>query len=447
MTTQPSPLCVQCRRPLPPNDTPRTGRPALYCSSPCRQQAYKDRKKIARPGEHPVPTGPPLAPAESSAPSASTDLDETLAEIAKDIQDTLRELRSALGPDQDPSDPLRMAMQAQAQLEGLTAGLVGRARAARTPWAAIGELLNLSEDSARHRYTAAFVERRLGQLVRLRTQPTTPAPGRGPGRPAAGGESSPKRPAQSAAPPPPEPRQTTNRLAPVLSMLARTSQHSLQELGRLSGCSGSYISRILAGDKIPTWSLTERFAKACGADPAILRNVWESERLREPQPADHLPTAPADLTPEDGMRHLRSALLTLHVRAGKPTAYEIAVASRWQLHPDEVTALLSDSALDDWHQLLSLLRILGGDRAYFRPLWDAAHPEPELTEETVLQEVPKQVTQLDSPRTRWARFNEVLAAPLCLTTRQQSVLEARRRARLHDPESRRHFAPGQPTTS
>ncbi|RRR83166.1 XRE family transcriptional regulator, partial [Streptomyces sp. RP5T] len=47
------------------------------------------------------------------------------------------------------------------------------------------------------------------------------------------------------------------------------------------GCSPSFMSRILSGERVPTWTLTRKFAQACGADPAVLRTVWESEKLRE----------------------------------------------------------------------------------------------------------------------------------------------------------------------
>ncbi|MDO0909314.1 hypothetical protein QQM39_00005 [Streptomyces sp. DT2A-34] len=32
---------------------------------------------------------------------------------------------------------------------------------------------------------------------------------------------------------------------------------------------------------MPTWHLTRKFAQTCGADPEVLRTVWESEKLSE----------------------------------------------------------------------------------------------------------------------------------------------------------------------
>ncbi|MGK5545715.1 hypothetical protein ACSNOH_13425, partial [Streptomyces sp. URMC 127] len=53
------------------------------------------------------------------------------------------------------------------QLDGLTAGLVGRARHRRTTWSRIGRILGISEDTARHRYTDHYILRRLGEVTRM----------------------------------------------------------------------------------------------------------------------------------------------------------------------------------------------------------------------------------------------------------------------------------------
>lgn len=71
-----------------------------------------------------------------------------------------------------------------------------------------------------------------------------------------------------------------NTLAPLLSMLARASEIPLQDLARRAQCSPSYLSRILSGQRVPSWAITERLAKTCKADPAIVRKAWETEQLR-----------------------------------------------------------------------------------------------------------------------------------------------------------------------
>ncbi|MEU1309086.1 helix-turn-helix domain-containing protein [Streptomyces cinnamoneus] len=392
-------FCQFCQTPLGTSGEPKVGRPQKYCSTPCRQAAYRMRKNpqsaapapgtnaaAALPPRAPLPRRRPRmvqAPAHPAAPAASTGADEVLVEIVKDILEETRQLqRSLQAPDAE--DPLRRTEQLRAQLESLTAGLVGRARHRRVTWSRIGRLLNVSEDTARHRYTEAFILRRLSQHIQLRT----PSPslsalyGHAP------------VPEESPPPPPDLPVDTPlsartptspafNRLAPVLSMLARASNMQLQVLSRRAGCSASYLSRILSGERVPAWPLTERFAIACGADPAVLRQVWETERLRDTATvaAPVVVAKPGEIVADQGRllgpARLLAALRTLHVRAGQPTAYDIAVATRWRLSADRVTALLEGTQPAEWDDLVALLHVLGGPLDYFGPLWEAATQQPD----------------------------------------------------------------------
>ncbi|MGK5549902.1 helix-turn-helix domain-containing protein, partial [Streptomyces sp. URMC 127] len=176
-----------------------------------------------------------------------------------------------------------------------------------------------------------------------------------------------------------------NGLAPVLSMLARASQKPMKELSERTRCSASYLSRILSGERIPTWELTERFARACGADPAVLRSVWETERLRTNGPlldTEDEGEGEDDDDPHRAGARLLRALRTLHVRAGQPTAHDIATASKRQLTPTLITAVLDGTQFPGWRDLISLLHVLGGDITYFQPLWETANRPTTPTDTT-----------------------------------------------------------------
>ncbi|MFI6376543.1 helix-turn-helix domain-containing protein [Streptomyces sp. NPDC050546] len=54
-------------------------------------------------------------------------------------------------------------------------------------------------------------------------------------------------------------------------MLIRTAQLTNKEVSSRIGCSSSYLSRILSGERVPTWALTRKFAQTCGADPEVPR--------------------------------------------------------------------------------------------------------------------------------------------------------------------------------
>ncbi|MEU7405512.1 hypothetical protein [Streptomyces sp. NPDC044948] len=152
-----------------------------------------------------------------------------------------------------------------------------------------------------------------------------------------------------------------NTPAPLLSMLARTSEIPLQDLARRAQCSPSYLSR---------------------ADPAIVRKVWETEQLRR-RPLRSTVDDRRDIDSLAGVsdrvqaaRKLAAALRTLHVRAGQPTPQQICVHSRWRLQAHQVTALLERDEPCGWPTLGLLLGILGGSPDYSRPLWQAATKHP-----------------------------------------------------------------------
>ncbi|MFI6881123.1 helix-turn-helix domain-containing protein [Streptomyces sp. NPDC050400] len=365
--------CAHCNAPLDSHDgEARTGRPRLYCSTSCRQAAHRARTN----GTPAVPA--PAAP-EAPLPTLAASAEEVLRELVRDLQEEIRQLLRTLDLPAPADEPLRRVVQMRTQLDCLTAGLVGRARHRRTPWRQIGKVLTISEDSARHRYTDDYIVRRLSQVARLRDiaaglnelhgqSDTTDT------HDPDGDDSEPGPPQRPASP-------AFNRLAPVLSMLARTSKLSLQDISERVGCSASYLSRIVNGERVPSWRITERFAAACSADPAVLRKVWESERLqdKEARPADRElhPVAVQPGPPADGQALVRfgRALHTLHVRAGQPTAYDVAVALKWKLTANEITRILDGGTLPDRDQLKRLLAVLGGTHDYFEPLWQAAADE------------------------------------------------------------------------
>jgi hypothetical protein len=119
----------------------------------------------------------------------------------------------------------------------------------------------------------------------------------------------------------------------------------------------------MSGERFPAWKNVAVLARACGADPEVLRRVWKaSSARRESQPR------PASLA---------SALRFLHQRAGSPTPWAIAVTSGNELDQDHIAALLDGTATGDWEDVQRLIQLLDGEPAYFLPLWEAeaaAHP-------------------------------------------------------------------------
>ncbi|MFI0716389.1 helix-turn-helix domain-containing protein [Streptomyces inhibens] len=232
---------------------------------------------------------------------------------------------------------------------------VARARRRGVSWDRIGRVLNLNKDSARRKYKD--VDRIVQRLPRPRRH-TTPVPLPTPADDDTDANRPPSPP-RSVVPPTAEPS-PTDQLAPVLSHLQRASQLSLRSLGERTGVSASHLSRVLSGERFPDWNTTARLARACGADPAVLRTVWEAAYDQR------------------GSRHdqhtLDSALRYVHHRAGAPSTWAIAVASGGVLDQDLITAVLDGTTAPDWDTVRRLVLVLDGEPTYFRPLWEATCP-------------------------------------------------------------------------
>ncbi|MBT1187231.1 helix-turn-helix transcriptional regulator, partial [Streptomyces sp. CJ_13] len=86
----------------------------------------------------------------------------------------------------------------------------------------------------------------------------------------------------------PVPSQTPGQqLAGALSFLQRKTGQTLAGTAALMEISPSYLSRIVNGQRNPTWPIVQRFASVCGGHLAELRDLWEAAR-RPPDP--HFPS-------------------------------------------------------------------------------------------------------------------------------------------------------------
>lgn len=398
---------------------PGKGRPRKYCGDPCRQAAFRHRRtgtgsadrastlRSAPALTKPLPTAPSAR--HSVAPDRTAG-DELICELARDVQDGARNLARLL-PTLDGEEPLHRITQLQEQLDGLAAAAVGRARFRRVTWAVVSSALDISEDTARHRYTDRAILRRLARFNRSGTPLTslaglfsTTAPTRRTDTAgdadnsgdsgAAGGERSTSADTQRCGQHERTPA-AYNRLAPILSMLIRTAQLTNKEVSRRIGCSASYLSRILSGERVPTWELTRKFAHACGADPDVLRTVWESEKLSCRTPWPHSDPDPGT-PPLPAAERLRAAIHTLHVRAGRPAPSDIAVASRWLFTAGTVASLLEGTVLPPRDLLQNFVLLLGGDVDHFTQLLDDARREAARS--TPLLHTPAPPEQPPAPR-------------------------------------------------
>ena len=387
-TGVPAPQCRYCGSPMPAPKAQR-GRPADYCGRPCRQAAYRERQRH-RSGGEPVEAAP-----RSLLDQSPEQLQ--LLELARDTQEELRHLVRLLANSHKASaaEILEYSVKVQRRLEAVTAGVVLMARRRRIPWEALGQILNISPETARHTYHERLVQRRLDHYATA-----------SPSAPAQGGESgADESEALPAKPPSPPALRATNQLAPVLSQLQSVSGIPLRQLGLRTQVSASYLSRVLSGEKFPTWELTEKIAMALGADSEAVHKVWQDERARNGTRSRRQRPRPPASDAETGTS-LAVALRTLYRRAACPSPHSLAVATGHLLSADDVRRVLHSEGWAPWEQVVALIRALDGEPSFFRPHWEEAR-----------QAAP--VSEASSPETTTHRLNRLL------TTFGDSFHEAR----------------------
>lgn len=348
-----------------------TGRPGEYCSTKCRQAAHAQRNK--------------------GLPPETREYDQFLHDELDAACAEIRDLQRALSTPGATEQPLESLLRLQRRFNQLTPTVVGRTKRLGASWDAISQLLGMNKDTVRKKYNSSVVQRALtrahvtssapkpsprhlapGTSLSLATEPSQLALASAP--PASVEtpdiEASDPSPSTGSSPPP-----TTSVPAPmdfacVLSNLQRLSRHSLRSLSKKTQLSPSFLSRTMNGERFPTWEATASIARACDADPEVLRKVWEDaniRRSRKPRPET-----------------LASALRYLYHRAGSPTHWSISINSGHALTQDQITALLDGTASSTWEDVQVLVQTLDGECTYFEPLWRQAAAQHVGTPSTPL---------------------------------------------------------------
>ncbi|WP_443057548.1 helix-turn-helix domain-containing protein [Streptomyces sp. IBSBF 2806] len=80
-------------------------------------------------------------------------------------------------------------------------------------------------------------------------------------------------------------------LTRALSQLQHLSGKSRRELAHDTHVSASYVSRVLTGERCPSWKIARRLTLACGGDPAENQPLWAAARGQIPTHRQSLPAA------------------------------------------------------------------------------------------------------------------------------------------------------------
>ena len=324
-----------------------SGRPRHYCSDACGRAYRRAREKSPTPDA-----------------LAHNDFAHQVADdLARVITHMLHLTRA-----QQPLAALTLLRTVEADLEDLKAGLVQQARDQRQKNADIAQCLGLLPEQLSRKLSADTVRRRMdSRPLRTRTRvrlprqaalppataPRTVSAPRIPGPrrlTAGGGEATVSR----ARDPDRHPAGPASVLTRALSHLQRLSGKTLRELADETDVSASYVSRVLSGERCPSWKVARLLTLACGGDPAEIQPLWAAARGQAPTQRQSRP----------------AALRGLHLAAARPRADQLGEHTR--LTPHAITGMFNGTALPSWEDVEELAHALNAEAQPLRPLWNAA---------------------------------------------------------------------------
>ncbi|MET8646454.1 helix-turn-helix transcriptional regulator [Streptomyces sp. NPDC004074] len=325
--------CRHCRQRFQRTST--TGRKQEYCTPACRRRAQRDR---SRSPEEPVDSPLPLA-----------------RNIAESVQALAEQLLAAEYDEQNLAVLLRHAGELTREVDYYVCAAVHDARVKGASWEMVAAAGAVSTATARSRWAEKTVRRRLERRASKQSgprqrDPASPTP---PPRPDADQE-------QEEA----SDRPVATKLAAALSHLHRNSKLTIREVADRTDLSPSYVSRILSGDRLPTWPVVETLAALFDGDPNELAVLWESAQGMTPPPRQPLPDAAA---------RLNAALRGLYLAASSPSPERIHETSGGTLSVLTIQDILRGRLVPDWKTTVAFVRAVGGTPADIRPLWEAFH--------------------------------------------------------------------------
>ncbi|GGV53486.1 helix-turn-helix domain-containing protein [Streptomyces spectabilis] len=350
-------ICAACERPFTGKRGP--GRPKEYCSPACRRRKSPD--DAAQAAQH----------------------NAVITEIAEAHQAESNVMTNAALEEQGSAELLAHRVSLGRQLEDFEAAVIRRGRARGESWEEMAFYLSISAERLRKKWTSDTLSRRLEQHD---SRPAAAASGSasGPG-PVSRHPAHPDdpQPADGEGTDPPgrddgiAPRSAQQQLAAALSFLQSRCGRPLRHLADHAGVSPSYVSRVLAGERRPSWPVTKALIQACAEESATLYPLW---RIAHGQPID-IRVATAEQAAQEFHRFLRS----LHLAAALPDPECIARRSRRPLALTDIAQALEGTIVPDWPTTARLVVALQGQPVDIRPLWHAARalPRPSLRTATM----------------------------------------------------------------
>ncbi|MFF2618298.1 helix-turn-helix domain-containing protein [Kitasatospora sp. NPDC058046] len=308
----------------------RAGRPKQYHTTKCQKRAQRLRDK-----------------GRAAVRRTAQDAGGWGQLVAEDVHAAAGRLLDAQSRQAPLVVLVARARELRGEVDHYAAAVVHDAHRGGASWSEIGAALGVEADSARRRWAPQQVEQ---QLVRRRGRQAAAEPG---GSGPVSGEVAVRAPGPRYA----------DHLAAALTVLQVGSEVSLQAAAEQAGCSASYVSRILAGDRVPTWPILQTLVEAFGGDPRSVRMLWELAQ------GIVLPGRVSLAVAADRMLW---ALRGLHLAAGE-LPVERVCARAPGLTEKLVRSVLEFETVPDWPVVSALATALGGRPADLRPCWEQLH--------------------------------------------------------------------------
>ncbi|WP_055696734.1 MULTISPECIES: helix-turn-helix domain-containing protein [Streptomyces] len=332
--------CAVCGAPL--TQKPGAGRWRTYCSAACRGKAQRRRQARSSPA------------ADRQGPLGQA--------VALEVQRLARQLVDGEMREEVLGTLLERAEAIRRELDIYTAAAVQDARHRGEKWEAVGQAAHVAPETARARWGPERVARMIDRHANEKRM--APArQGRGRLAPHPDGES------RRTFPPAEESggirdADSVGQLASALSQLQADSPLTIKEVAESTRLSASFISRVLSGDRIPSWDLVCSLAVLFEADPADLRVLFE---------AAHGIAAPLRQPAVGAIAQLHAAVRGLYLAAHSPSAEQIERRSRRAVSAAVARRTLAGVDVPEWEVLAALIAALGGRPADVKPLWEAVH--------------------------------------------------------------------------
>ncbi|MET8681775.1 helix-turn-helix transcriptional regulator [Streptomyces sp. NPDC004647] len=333
--------CAYCGRRFLQRTGP--GRKKDYCDKACRRRAQRQRDGQSAP-----------LPVESCL-------------WGQPISENVHVLAARLVEAEHVRVPLPVllehAQNLARELDYYTAAAVHDARRGGSNWEAVATAAQVTVDTARERWGESKVKRLLTRRARGVGPCTSHRIGAQRPAPATEGEAAAAAPAtEGTTSTPPAAVRTSQKLAAALSHLQRRSGMTISDAAQQADLSPSYISRVLAGDRVPAWPVVHMLATIFGGRASELRILWESAQGV---------ASPCRQTVEGAARRLQDALRGLYLAAACPDLVRLSAGD--QLAAEAAGEVLDGDVVPDWTTTSALVARLGGRPAEIRPLWEDVH--------------------------------------------------------------------------